>query len=384
MTTKRGKDGRLRTPAQRLDVFLDRNPQGSRSTHRTPSRQYDPITSWDARSDCGDNNHTLNLKNQSKEVVTQHTRPICLIGSQVINMEKNTDGLSGICINQDPKTLSTIPLTVEQLTIGMKPNLDRISIPLQENAIKQNRNVVETAPMSFQRMQIVPPEFTPIQEPSYYKECGPQLDQRLLTPAQRREILEYEKKKFAADTYMRQAVSDRSKLRKNLTGVDFKRGVVGYDNSTNPESEIYGESAKAYLEMKNKKQLLDEARQDYLGAKRSNMQYSGNILNPDLMSNNVRTEKFYQNKGGDRHAMTFKETYYRVLESNKDVKRDNVNRTQHLRDQDLNGKNYNIVNHTEVKHWPSKAPERVYERMMHPSQTSLDGPRNLQGSLRPF
>lgn len=383
-TSRRGKDGRLMTPAQRLDGFFDRSCQGSRSTHRTASQGYDPISSWDAMSDNGSNNHTLMLKHQSKEVATQHTRPICLLGSQVISMEKDTDGLAGICVHQDAKTLTTIPLTVEQETIGMKPNLDRISIPMSEHAMAEKKTVVETVPASFQRMQMMPPKYTPVEEPSFYKECGPQLDQRLITPAQRREILDYEKKKSAADLYIRQAVNDRSKLKKNLGGVDYKRGVVGYDNGTNPESEIYGENAKSYIEMKDNKQMFHEARSNYLGAKRSNMQHSGNILNPNLMSNNVKTEKFYQNKGGNIHAMTFQETYYRVLESNKEVKRDNARRTQHLRDQDLNGKNYNIVNHTEVQHWPSKSKERIYERMTHPSQTSLDGPRNLQGSLRPF
>ena len=383
-TSRRGKDGRLMTPAQRLDGFLDRTYQGSRSSHHTMSRGYDPVNSWDAMSDCGSNNHTLQLKNQSKEVVTQHTRPICLLGSQVINMEKDTDGLAGICVQQDARTLASLPLTIEQKTIGMKPNIDKIAIPMSENAAKENKTVVEIAPATFERMQMIPPKFTPVEEPSFYKECGPQLDQRLLTPAQRREILEYEKKKYAADLYIRQAVSDRTKLKKNLEGFDYKRGVVGYDNSTNPESEIYGENARTYIQMKDNRQMFHEARRNYLGAKRSNMQHSGNILNPDLMNNNVKTEKFYQNKGGNIHAMTFQETYYRVLESNKEVKRDNAARTQHLRDQDLNGKNYNIVNHTEIKHWPSKSKERVYERMTHPSQTSLDGPRNLQGSLRPF
>ena len=384
-TSKRDKDGRLMTPAQRLDGFLDRACQGSRSTHRTMSKQeYNPISTWDALSDCSTNDHTLALKFQSKEVVTQHTRPICLIGSRVIPMEKDTDGLAGICVNQDARTLTTIPLSVEQETIGMKSNLDRISVPLCENAVKENKTVVETTPATFQRMQMMPPEFEPVQEPSFYKDCGPQLDKLLLTPAQRREIFEYEKKKAAADLYVRQAVSDRSKLRKNLKGIDYKRGVVGYDNGINPESEIYGENAKAYVEMKDSKQMFDEARRNYLGAKRSNLQHSGNILNPDLMSNDVKTEKYYQNKGGDRHAPTFGETYYRVLESNKEIKRDSAKRTQYLRDQDLNGKNYNIVNHTEIKLWPSKTQERVYERMNHPSQTSLDGPRNLQGSLKPF
>ena len=57
-TSRRGKDGRLMTPAQRLDGFFDRSCQESRSTHRTASQGYDPVSSWDAMSDNGSNNHT--------------------------------------------------------------------------------------------------------------------------------------------------------------------------------------------------------------------------------------------------------------------------------------------------------------------------------------
>merc|ERR1711991_823507 len=250
-----------------------------------------------------------------------------------------------------------------------------------ESAIMQKGQVMQTAPLSFQKMQMVAPTFEPLPEPSYYKECGPQLDQKLLTPFQRREISEYEKKKNAAHVYIRKALSDRSKTRKILLGVDYQRGVVGYDNAINPESEIYGEGAKDYLQAKSKKSVVNDMRRGYLGQKTSAMGHSGNILNPDLMSSNVRTEKPYQHKGGDIHAPTFDETYFRVLESNKEVKKVNLGRTQFLRDQDLNGKNYNIITHTDIVQWPSKVNERVHRTMTHPSQTSLEGPRNMQGSI---
>merc|ERR1712070_713105 len=109
--------------------------------------------------------------------------------------------------------------------------------------------------------------------------------------------------------------------------------------------------------------MFADRRRDYLGTKASSMAHSGNILNPDLMSSNVRTEKFYQNKGGDIHAMTFKETYFRVLESNKEFRKKGSNRAQYLRDQDLCGKNYNIVSHVEIESWPSNVPQRVDKRM---------------------
>ena len=58
-------------------------------------------------------------------------------------------------------------------------------------------------------------------------------------------------------------------------------------------------------------------------------------------------------------------------------------RTQHLREQDLNGKTYNIITHSKIEFWPPKSPERRDRRLSHPSQTSLRGPRNMQGAMGP-
>ena len=97
----RTSTGRLRTPAERISDFLDRNPEASRSSLRSKNSPYDPTHSWDARSDNQNNNH--NLKRFNKEVPTQHTRPISLIGSAVVLMEKDADGFSaqniGKCVN---------------------------------------------------------------------------------------------------------------------------------------------------------------------------------------------------------------------------------------------------------------------------------------------
>jgi hypothetical protein len=299
-------------------------------------------------------------------------------------LESNTDGLAGINVQQDAKTLTTIPLTVDQETIGMKSTLVDLSVPMFVKATRSNENVVEAAPTTFSNFQLHGPKFESIKAPSYYKECGPQLDQKLLNPAQRREILEFEKKKFAADSYARQAVSERKKVKDRLLGMDYKRGAIGYDNGINPESEIYGEKAVAYIAEQDKRQQAANSRRANLAARTSSLTYAGNILNPDLLNDCVKTQKFYQNKGGTIHNLTFEETYYRVLESNKEVVKDNKERTQYLRDQDLNGKNYNIVTHAEVSCWPSKSEERIYPRMMHPSQASLHLTRNMQGSTRPY
>jgi hypothetical protein len=292
--------------------------------------------------------------------------------------------LSAINVRLLSKVFTFTLISFSVYFIGLKPNFNKFSIPLCEEAAFSNKKVVELAPLAFENMQLRAPKFVPIEEPSYYKDCGPQLDQKLLTPFQRREILEFEKKKYAADAYIRQAISDRSKLKDKLIGPEYKRGVIGYDNATNPESEIYGAKAKAYIDKVEEQNKIQANRTKYIAQKTSSMEYSGNILNPDLMSDNVKTQKYYQNKGGSIHAFTFEETYYRVLESNKEVVKHNPSRTQYLRNQDLNGKNYNIVSHVPIESWPSNSSERVNHRMMHPSQTSLHGVRNMQGSLKPY
>jgi len=390
--TSRGATGRSvsrrsQTPAEKISNFFDGDWKKTRSNlfsrdEDTCSRSYNPSHSWDGRTDDSNTDHRLSKI--MREVPTQTRRPIALLGSAVIPLELNTDGLAGICVQQEPKTMTTIPLTVEQQTIGMTPTLANLSIPLFVDASKANQSVVESVPMTFSKMQLQPPKFEPINPPSYLKDCGPQLDQKLLNPAQRREILEFEKKKFAADAYARQALAERSKVKERLLGMDYKRGAVGYDNAVNPESEIYGNRAVAYLSEKQKQHEAAEDRKAYLAVKRSSMSHSGNILNPDIMSDSVKTQKFYQNKGGNIHNPSFEETFFRVFKSNKEVTRESALRTQHLRDQDICGKSYDIVTHKEISIWPSNVPERVRKDMVHPSQTSLDGFRNMQGSTRPY
>ena len=58
-------------------------------------------------------------------------------------------------------------------------------------------------------------------------------------------------------------------------------------------------------------------------------------------------------------------------------------RTQHLRNENLGGKQYNPVTLTRVEHWPPTNPERRHDQsfMSHPSQVSLDLPRSLQGAV---
>ena len=58
-------------------------------------------------------------------------------------------------------------------------------------------------------------------------------------------------------------------------------------------------------------------------------------------------------------------------------------RTQLIRDNDLSGKDYNIVTHAVITEYPSMTMLRNHDkRLDHPSQASLEGSRNLQGALK--
>jgi hypothetical protein len=88
----------------------------------------------------------------------------------------------------------------------------------------------------------------------------------------------------------------------------------------------------------------------------------------------------YQSK---RHMAPHLDTYDRVF--GKDPYFINPDRTQHIYDQDMAGKHYNIVSHTEPELWRPKfiAQERVDKKLAHPSQQSLERGRNLQGYVEP-
>mmetsp|Transcript_31712 Transcript_31712/g.45665 ORF Transcript_31712/g.45665 Transcript_31712/m.45665 type:complete len:117 (+) Transcript_31712:828-1178(+) len=107
----------------------------------------------------------------------------------------------------------------------------------------------------------------------------------------------------------------------------------------------------------------------------------GNILAPETLGPRVQVAPFYQSKGGEYHALSFDETHNRLFCRMAGTSNDA--RTQLLRDLETSGKTYSITNHTAIEHWPPRIFERQVDKALaHPSQASLEGSRNLQGSLR--
>lgn len=105
--------------------------------------------------------------------------------------------------------------------------------------------------------------------------AGSQWDQKLLNPKQRRLILEFDKQQKEATKLIQGAVAEREKTRKQLNGLQFKRGVLMFDSNDNPNSEIYGEYARNETMKNEYKNQIHMERSSRLATKQSAMQLNG-------------------------------------------------------------------------------------------------------------
>lgn len=107
--------------------------------------------------------------------------------------------------------------------------------------------------------------------------AGPQWDQKLLTPQQRRDILEFDKKQKEAKRLIQVAAAERQKTKAQLNGLQFKRGVLMYDSNDNIDSEIYGDNAKKEAMRVEYKDQLRMERASLLATKQSAIHLNGII-----------------------------------------------------------------------------------------------------------
>ena len=369
--------------SSKADQFTQLFDNGWKNTksairHRHDDLQtYDPAYSWDAKSDNPQSFSRL----QGTYLPYQYSKPLTLSGPAVVLLE-HTPGLSSINVKPPPREAGHVPLTVEQRDAGMRQDMSA-TVPFAEEIKGEGKTVIVHENQSFRNQDIAAPKLAGVPVPDFMREAGPQCDRKLLNPKQRREILEFEKKEREAKTLLREAVNSRIKTRKQLEGPQFHRGVLMLDSNDNMHSQIYGEKAiKAAADAEYKAQIHLE-RRSRLANKQSSITVHGNILDPDSLGPRVKNEKYYQSKGGDYHALSFDETYNRLFCRMKNAS--SGARTQFLRDVETSGKQYNITHHTPFENWPPRSFEReVRAAVKHPSQESLEGSRNLQGSLRPY
>jgi hypothetical protein len=338
-------------------------------------RTYDITNSWDAKSD---NPKSFSRLDQTL-VPFQKTCPIVLSGAAVVELE-DTTGFNAINVKHPEHERTGIPLTINQQDVGMKKDLSA-SIPMVEKVKRDGKTLVMEKSTRFENMQVQPPVFREVEVPEVMKQAGEQVDQKLLNPQQRRQIYETSSKIKCAEDVVREAQVERMKTRKQMAGPQFHRGVLMVDSSDNIHSEIYGEKAReAAAESEYKRQIHLE-RRSKLAYKTAALDVYGNVLIPDTIGPRVKLEKPYQSKGGNYHALSFEETQNRLFCQIQGPSASK--RTQMLRDIELSGKDYNITQHTIIEHWPPRNYERQIERVMvHPSQNTLEGQRNVQGSFR--
>jgi hypothetical protein len=173
-----------------------------------------------------------------------------------------------------------------------------------------------------------------------------------------------------------------SKTNKQILGQQFHRGILMVDSSNNENSLIYGEKAKDINSLQNYKEIKCLERRTNLAVRTSSIHTNGNIIDPESVASRVKINKDYQSKGGIAKGLSFDETHNRIF-YRKMGKAPNTMRAQALRDQDIAGKNYNIITHTLISEWPGHEFHRDYDRRLdHPSQAALEQPRNTQGAIQ--
>jgi len=368
---------RKSTAAQGITGLFDGGDWAGRTStlrdraHMT--RTYDPKTSW-----AGLSQGKFSRTDIKGEVPLQRSGPVALEGATVLPLD-DSKSLEMLNVRQEAKQLTTIPLTREQRDLSMSSDL-KGRVPVHVAATHTNRVVIAGQLPGFRNLHPTPPVYEAIEVPTFMAEAGPQADQRLLNPTQRRQIMEFDKKLVTANLDIKHAKAVREKTRKQLASVQYNRGVLMVDSAENEESEIYGQLAHERRVAAEQKELIHLERRANLAQRTSSITTHGNIVVPDTVTDRVVTAPEYQRKGGDNHALTFEETYNRVF-----VRRlgnpIRAERTQNLRNNDLSGKSYNMINHTVIEHWPSQTIDRLEDKgLQHPSQAALHTTRLLQGT----
>lgn len=316
---------------------------------------------------------------QETGLPVQPSNPCTLAGSRVIPLEKFPIGLTIGTVDHS-REKPTIPLTAEQRDVLMAENNLSASVPFGRDPSK---HVLMVSECGFSNMQNKPPVLVETPLPSFYTQAGPQGDQALMTPAQRREMMEFDAKHLKGYKYVKHAIADRVHTKKIMAGPQFHRGIVGVDANDNVESEIYGPHAqKTEAEMRKQIDHLN-ARRDVLAHRIGSIEVNGNIVVPESVSGHVPVNSMFQSKGA-RGGLTLDQTKANLFPKPLPASSNAVLRAQHLRDEDIAGRSYNFINHTKITEWPSQAPQRLDQRMLHPSQTALEGRRNMQGSLNHY
>ncbi|CAM9446563.1 unnamed protein product [Scytosiphon promiscuus] len=360
--------------------------------------------------------------------LTSGKKPVGSAGPRVIELEGHSPG--GI-FGRPATVPGRIQWTVEQET-------SRVLAP--DNPFRQaaadKGGVVVDRPYFDSALAVVP-KVQAVRPPTCLPRAGPQGDQFLLVPEERREINEYETKMQAAERVGRKARHQKTRL-DFIMRHRYPEGSIGVDSPSNPDSEVHAEQrvtrekteAASLGRAAARRQRLDDIRGNprprfgydpwqhpdlALGGGIQQGVFGGvtagsgewgaatpvrgnggeNFLQAKARVREGRAEEGSARPAGNRvsprgspqpHPRAAKggglsETFANILGMREKVpKADPRVRAQALWDEGCGRRCYNIVSGARLPLQTAKA-ERPPGHLAHPSQQSLERGRHLQASL---
>jgi hypothetical protein len=191
--------------------------------------------------------------------------------------------------------------------------------------------------------------------------------QGLLTPAERREIMEFEKLSLQAKRTRHRADLD-DKRRVQIMRARHPEGLIGADGPTAQDSDVYSAKAHEINRQQNMREHHVQGRTQQLGRQQSStFGRPYGLLSHDHDIKEARETKVFQAKGGTRQYL---DTHTRLFIAPPVVY--NPSRASTIRAEDLGGKNFNIVSGQRVPVARTHAPQKQMNaghlnREAHPS-----------------
>ena len=345
--------------ADLLSTYFDRPDWArSRSSLRTrpQRRSYNPLFSWEGRSD--------DPRSFARLAVTHFpsapaARPLCLSGAAVIELEDGEDAGSLTGYRPELRYSDAPPLSKEQASVGMAPDLSG-AIPRRAEARLTGARVVTVSPMQFRNMRLLSPRYEVAPLPPRLASIARGEDLQPRNPRLLRELNEFEARQSSAERDMRQAVKQRMRTRAKVEGTPF------YSRSSSEvPSKVDG--SLALRDLRGRMERHHRQRRDLLARLESSIVTNGSIIAPDTMSDSVSTLPPFQSKRLWSSRPSYEETKSRLFE--REVWRGpswNIDRALRLRDQDLHGKDFNFVSHTSIAPWPT--PHMTSHSTQEPEQ----------------
>ncbi|GMH92792.1 hypothetical protein TrVE_jg12084 [Triparma verrucosa] len=366
---KPGKPTRVRAiNPQRLNKFIDGS--AARAQHSIsvapmldaprPPASYDPSISWDGLSVDPRPFSRFDAR-PMQSAKTSH--PVGMAGNRVVELDPVNDG-SVFTLPVGEDKVRPIPPTAAQIDTAVRGGVDGYD------------TVVLDEP-SFNNFHLHIPQTRPAKTPSALIRGGPQADQTLLTPAERKEIMVFEHKQKAAHKLIAKADGARNRLH-SLMATKHHTGVTGVDSVRNLNSAVYGSLGQTIQSKLSKKAASSLARTAALTRLASAEERLG--YNPFHHNTTVlppSSTKVFQTKNNsakpqlDTHSRLFVDAGIPI----------NPSRTQKLRNETLGGKDFNITNGTLITNIPCTVPFRNNKMQSHPSQATMQRGRNMQGFL---